>query len=77
MSSDKSYFLNDESGDDGFDSCSYGTYYFCAFSLHVAESVVSVGVLGSAVFAPIGVESKGDMFCFDVFLPKGVESKGV
>ena len=34
-------------------------YYFCDFSLPFEESVVSVSVLGSDIFAPTGVESKG------------------
>ena len=34
-------------------------YYFCDFSLPFEESVVSVSVLGSDIFTPTGVESKG------------------
>ena len=70
-----------DSIDDAFDklgsnSGSSGTYSFCTFSLGFDDSVGSVSVLGSGVFAPTGVESKGDIFAFGVFVPTGVESKG-
>ena len=69
MSSDKSYFLDDESGELGSDSRSSGTYSFRAFSLRFDESVGIVSVLGSDVFVPTGVNSKGDIFLYDIFLP--------
>ena len=75
MSSYKSYSLNHESDDDGYDSRSSSTYYFPAFSLCFDYSVIHVSGLGSDVFVPIGVESKCDIFAFVVFVSIGVESK--
>ena len=46
------------------------------FSLRFNYSVGSVSVLGSVVFAPTGVEFKGDTFASGVFVPTEVESKG-
>ena len=73
LSSDKSGSLDDESGDDGSDSGSSGTYYFRTFSFCFEDSVGSFSSLGSGVFAPIGFEPEGDIFVFDVFVPIGVE----
>ena len=69
LSSDESDFLNDESDSDGYNSKSSGTYYFCAFSLRFEYSAGSVGGLGYGVSVPIGVDSKCDIFAFDVFVP--------
>ena len=57
MSSHKLDSLDDESEKLGSDSGSSSKYSFCAFSLSFDDSVVIV--LGSGVFAPIGVEYKG------------------
>ena len=75
MSSYKSYSLNDESDDDGYDSRSSSTYYFPDFPLCFDYSVIHVSSLGSDVFVPTGVESKCDIFAFVVFVSIGVESK--
>ena len=75
LSSDKSYSLDDGSDKLGSESGSSGTYSFCAFYFRFGDSVGSVSVLVSAIFSPRGVESKGDIFAFDVFVPTGVESK--
>ena len=48
LPSDESDLLDDDYEKLGSDSGSSGTYYFCAFSLHFDESVVSV--LGSDIF---------------------------
>ena len=69
LSSDGSDSLDDEPDELGSDSESSGTYYFCAFSLYFHDSVGSVSVLGSGVFAPTGVDPKGDILAFDVFVP--------
>ena len=74
MSLEESDSPDDESDKLGSDSGSSGTYYYCNFSLRFDESVV--GVLGSNVFAPIGVESKGGIFASDVFVTTVVELKG-
>ena len=60
MSSDESGLLNDESNDDGSDSGSSGTYYFCAFLCVLMNSVARVSGFGSGVFSPTGVNSKCD-----------------
>ena len=57
LSLDESYLLDDESDKIGSDLGSFGTYSFHAFSLRFEVSVV--GVLGSGIFAPTGVGSKG------------------
>ena len=75
LSEDESDSLNDESDKIGYDSGSSGVYSFCNFSLSFGDSIGSVSVLGSGVFEPTGVESKGDIFAFDVFVPTGVKSK--
>ena len=67
--------LDDESDDDGSDSGSSGTYYFCAFSLRFDDYVGSVSGLGSGIFVPTGFDSKCYIFEFVVFVPIGVESK--
>ena len=59
LSLDKSDLLDDEYGKLGSDSGSSGKYPFRDFSLRFDESIGSVSVLGSDVFAPIEVESKG------------------
>ena len=59
MSLENSYSLDDEYEDDVSDSGSSVTYYFCDFSLRFDNYVGSVNVLGSGVFTPTGVESKG------------------
>ena len=76
LSSDESDSLDDESEELGSDSGSSGTYSFCAFYLCFDDYVGSVSVLGLDIFAPKGVDSKGDIFASDVFLPTGVKSKG-
>ena len=70
LSSDKSDFLDNESDKLGSDSRSSSTYSFCVFYLRFEMSIV--GVSGSGVFSPIGVESKGVIFAYDVFVPIGV-----
>ena len=60
--------LNDESDNDGSDSRSSAMYYFHAFYLRFDDYVDSVSGLGSGVVAPIGVESKCDIFAFVVFV---------
>ena len=45
--------------------------FFCGLTIYV----VSVSVVGYGTFAPAGVESKGDIFGFDIFVPIGVEYK--
>ena len=72
----KSYSLNDESDNDWSDLGSSGTYYFRAISLHFDDSVGSGSDLGSDGFVPTGVESKCDIFTFDVLVPIGFKSKG-
>ena len=62
LSLDKPDFVDDESSNDGSDSGSSVTYYFCAFSLYFYNSVGSFRVLGSGVFAPTVVKSKYDFF---------------
>ena len=42
--------------------------------MSVEDSVV--GILGYAIFAPIGVDYVVGIFASDVFVPTGVESKG-
>ena len=69
LSSDESYLIDDESENHGSESGSSGTYYYCAFYLRFIYSVGSVSGLGSGVFLPTGVESKYDIFAFDVFIP--------
>ena len=76
LSSDESDSLDDESDKLGSDSGSYGTYSFRTFSLHFYNSVGSVSVLGSDVFAPTGFDYKGDIFASNIFLPTGVDPKG-
>ena len=63
LSLDESDSLDDESDKLGSDSGSSGTYSSRAFSLRAEESVV--GVLGSGVFAPIGVNSVAGIFASD------------
>ena len=53
LSSDESYCLNDEDDKLGYDSGSSFTHFF------LDKSIVSVSVLGSDVFVPTGVYSKG------------------
>ena len=72
---DESDSLDDESDNDGSDSGSSGTYSFCAFYLHFDDSVGSFSVLGFGIFAPTGIESKGNTFVFGVFILTGVDSK--
>ena len=69
LSSDESDSLDDESEDDGYDSGSSCTYFFYAFSLRFDDSVNSVSGLGYVVFVPKVVDSKCDIFVFDVFVP--------
>ena len=76
LSPDESEFLDNEFDDDVSDSGSSVTYSFCVFYLHFVDSIGSISVYGSGVFAPTGVESKCDIFAFDVFVPIRVESKG-
>ena len=59
MSSDESDLIDYESNGLGSDSGSSGTHYFNDFYLRFYESVGSVSVLGSDVFAPTVVEHKG------------------
>ena len=73
LSSEKLYSLDDESYDDGSDSGSSGT---CYFPLSFDNSVGCVSGLGSGVFVTTGVDSKCDIFAFEVFVPIGVKSKG-
>ena len=68
LSSDESNSLDEDYDKLGYDSRSYGTHSFTAFYLRFDYSVGSVSVLGYGVFAPTGVESKGGMFAFDVFV---------
>ena len=70
---EKSYFLYDESNELGFDSGFSVTYSFPGFYLLVEESVI--GILGSEMFAEIGVASIDGVSAFDVFIPTGVELK--
>ena len=58
MPSDESDLLDDKFGELGSDYGSSGTYSFCAFSLCFDDSIGSVSVLGSEVFAPTGVSPK-------------------
>ena len=76
LSSNKSYLLDDEYDNDGYDSGSAGMR---AFTFHFEESVGcvddSVGhVRGveSGVFVPTGIESIGDVVPLVVFVPIGV-----
>ena len=62
LSSDESDSLGDDSDKLGSDSGSSCTYSFCAFSLCFDHSVGSVSLFGCGIFAPTGVESKGDIF---------------
>ena len=73
---DKSYSIDDESDKSGSDSESSGAYSFRDFSLRFDNSAGSISVSGSVVFAPTGVDPKGNIFAFNVFLPTGVDSKG-
>ena len=61
LSLDVSDSLDNESEKLGFYSRSSGTYYFHSFYFRFYESVV--GVLGSGVFTPMGVDSKVGIFC--------------
>ena len=72
MSLEESYFLDDESDNDGSDSGSSGTFNF-PFCFY--DSVGHVSGLGYGGFVPIGVKSKCDVVRFFVFVPIGVESK--
>ena len=72
MSSDKSYFLDDESDDDGSDSGSYDT---CSFPLCFDCSVGFVSGFGSGVFLPTVVSFNCEVFAFFVFISKGVKSR--
>ena len=76
LSSDESDLLDDESINDWSDSGSHCTHSFRAFSLQFDYSIGSVSCLGYGIFAPTGVDSKCDIFAFDVFIPIGVEYKG-
>ena len=62
LSLEKSYSIDTDSNELGYDSISYGTYSLCYFSLHFEDFVSSVSVLGYDVFAPTGVKSKEDIF---------------
>ena len=73
LSSDESYFLDDESEDDGSDSGASGT---CDFPFCFYNSIGRVSSVGSDVFVPIGVESNYEVVMFVVFVPIGVKSKG-
>ena len=75
LSSDKSDLIDDESEDDGPDYGSSGTYIFKYVSLRFDNYVGSASGLGSGVFISTGVDTKCDIFAFDVFLPISVESK--
>ena len=77
MSSDESYSIDNESDGIGYGSVSSGTYSFCNSSLRFEDSVGSGSVLGSAVFAPTGFKSKGDIFASGMSVPIGVDYKGV
>ena len=66
--------LDNESDKLGPDFGFSDTYSFCDFYLCFDKSVV--GILGSDVFVPIGVDSKGGIFASGIFLPAGVNSKG-
>ena len=63
-------------GSPGIGSSSTVMYYFCAFPLRFEKYVGSVSVLGSTIFAPTGVKSKGDDFVSGILVPTGVKSKG-
>ena len=58
--SDESSTLNDESGDDGYDSRSSSKYSFPAFFLCFEYSVVCFSPLGYSGFVPTGFQSKCD-----------------
>ena len=73
LSSEKSNYLDDDYDELGTDPGSSGRYFYCPFSLRFDNFVF--GVLGSDVFAPIGVESKGGIYENKVFVPTGVEAK--
>ena len=75
LSLDKSDILYDDSEELDSDSISSGMYYFCGFSLRFGDYVGSVSVLGSDIFAPTRVESKGNIFASGAFIPTGVKSK--
>ena len=76
LPSDKSDSLNYESDKLGSDSISSHTYSFHDFSLRFDNSIGSVGVLGYVIFVPTEVESKDDIFVFDVFVSTRVDPKG-
>ena len=46
------------------------------FAIFLCFDEPVVGVLGSDIFAPIGVKPKGGIFPSDVFVQTGVNSKG-
>ena len=52
LSSDESDSFDDRSDKLGSDSRSSGTYSFRVFSFHFDNSVGSVSILGSGIFAP-------------------------
>ena len=58
LSLDESDLLDDESDGPRYYSGSSGTYLFRAFSLRFNNSFVSVGIFGSDILAPTGVEPK-------------------
>ena len=75
LSSDESYLLDDESDEVGYDFKSFGTYFFCNFTLCFDNSFDSVCVLWSDVFAPTGADLKRDIFASGISVPTGVDYK--
>ena len=67
--------IDDESDGDGSESGYHGTYSFRAFSFHFRDYVGNVSGLESGICARTGVESKYDIFAFEVFIPIGLKSK--
>ena len=76
LSLDESYFLDNETDNDGSESESSGTCSFPAFSLTFEDFVGRVSVLWSVIFVPTGEDSKCDVFEFFVFVAIVVKQKG-
>ena len=71
VSANQSYFLNDESDDDGSNSGSDGTY---TFYFLFGESIGRVCGVGYGVFVSTGIDSIGDIFPLVVPIPIGFNS---
>ena len=75
LSLEESDSLDDKFDYDGSDYGCSGTCYFTTFSSVFDESVGHISGLGSGVFIPTRVDSKGNIFVFVVFISIGVKSK--